>query len=238
MASTKIGTATTAQAQPTSKSKNKDGNKRTLTWEGDYTHLSSQFDTYTIDVSMIDGLTVRSATLDPMPGGMARLTVEIDDIVAGGGGGGSGNDPVYELDWTRVDKDLRSHPKFNTGGIYALTNSEKAEVDKAIKGDAAAPTTGNKLQLYQRLLKGVVAYPVGVPVARSTTYTITRPTATGTWIRGTPPALCGAPANNPQSGAAYTYVKTADRIIKRSGGFERVQEWSGFEDADELIYPT
>jgi hypothetical protein len=26
--------------------------------------------------------------------------------------------------------------------------------------------------------------------------------------------------------------------VRRSGGFERIQEWSGFEDVDELLYPA
>jgi hypothetical protein len=241
MAATKIGTAATYQAQPTAKRSDADGQRNTYTWHGDYAALNTLAGSYTVDSTTIDGLTVRSKELSPEAGGLAKLTIVADNIVAtgGGGNGGGGTDPVYELEWVREDKDIKNHPKFQAGGTYELTVAGRQAVDNALNNDGVAPASNsNAYQLYSRLQKGVTSYPVGIPVARSTTYTITRPTSSGAWVRGTPPALCGAPANSPQTGAAYVYVKTADRVVRRSGGFERVQEWSGFEDVDALLYPA
>ena len=238
MAATKIGTAATYQAQPTAKSFSADGQRNTYSWHGDYAALNTLAGSYTVDSTTIDGLTVRSKELSPEDGGLAKLTIVADNIVATGGGGNGGADPVYELEWSREDKDIKNNPKFQAGGTYALTDAERREVTDALEGNGPLPTTGSKYELFKRLQRGVTSYPIGIPVARSTTYSITRPTSSGTWVRGTPPALCGAPTNSPQTGAAYVYVKTADRVVRRSGGFERIQEWSGFEDVDELLYPA
>jgi hypothetical protein len=140
--------------------------------------------------------------LSPEAGGLAKLTITADNIVTTGGGGNGGNDPVYELEWSREDKDIRSHPKFQTGGTYALTQADRDAVKDWFTNGGPRPTGANPSQLVSRLDKGVSSYPVGIPVARSTTYTITRPVSSGAWVRGTPPALCGAPATNPQTGKA------------------------------------
>lgn len=237
MAATKIGTAASSQAQPTAISRTADGTRNTYKWVGDYSTLVSAGAAYTINLSTIDGLTVRSTDVDPGSGGLATLTVVADNIVPGG----NVAETVYELEWVRVDKDIRFHPEWDNGGklgMGTLLDTDREQIERKLRGDKVTEAISDLgYELYDRLLKGVTSYPIGIPVARQTNFSIVRPSSSGTWVKSSPPSGCGAPSTSPQTGAGYTYVKTADRIIKRNGGFERTQEWSGFEDTDPLLYP-
>jgi hypothetical protein len=234
MSATKIGVANNSyQSQPTAIKRTEDGTSKTYRWHGDYDALNTFQATFSTG-GTYDGLTVRDVDLVPEAGGLAMLSVTANNIVAPGSGGGGGDlSPVYELDWQRVDKDIRYHPAF-VSGDYVLTNADRQEVDNCLRDpniDADATLGFNAMELYQRLLRGQTSYPLFVPVARKSSYSTSRPITGDCGTQSTPPSQCGAPAG-------YVYVKMADKVIKRNGSYERSEEWVGFDEVDEMVYPA
>jgi hypothetical protein len=234
MSANKIGTASTYQAQPTAITKSADGTSKTYRWRGDYAALDTFAASFTPE-SSYGGLTIRDVDLTPEEGGLATLVVKTDNIIAAGTGNGGGDtSPVYELEWQRVDKDIRNHPYW-----AALLESERDaiyewEQDSNKTTKTAKYTALSDLQksLAQRIAKGQTNYMVFVPVARKTSYTVSNTIVPGECGKqSTPPASCRAPAG-------YTYVKMADKMIRRSSGYERCEEWVGFDAVDSILFPS
>ena len=244
MSATKIGTAATYQAQPTAIAKSADGTSKVFKWRGDYAALDTFSASFTPD-STYNGLYVRDVDLSPEDGGLATLSVKCDNIIAAGSGSGGGDtSPVYELEWQRVDKDIRTHPYWDV-----LLDAERDAIyeweqdsNKTTKGTKFAALSSLAQSLAQRIAKGQTSYMVFVPVARKTSYTVSNtiiPTKCG--HQDPPPVSCRAPANYKNwqgTTITYKYVKQADKMIRRSSGYERMEEWVGFDDVDSILFPA
>ena len=173
-------------------------------------------------------------------GPLGRMTVTATNWTSGGG---STVDTDYELEWMRVDKDIRSHRAFNdSGAIYEMDEADwnelaewEAETNASKKQELYDDLSVSATALADRLKKGETNYPVWVPVARKSYQTITRPTTSSVGKIDTPPPQCGAPLNT-EYGNAYFYVLMADRAVRQRGVWRRQQEWMGFDDIDLLLY--
>ena len=107
-------------------------------------------------VTVDGGNTVYTRTLEyetHANGPVSRLVVTATNWTSGGG---STTDTDYELEWMRVDKDIRSHPKFLSGGANALTSSDWSKV---VEWEAET-NADKKLALYNALgvNPGMLAY--------------------------------------------------------------------------------
>jgi hypothetical protein len=231
MSATKIGTAATYQAQPTAFTVSANGTSKTYRWRGAYSALVTFSASFTPD-ALYNSLTIRDVDLTPEEGGLATLTVKTDNIIGTGGGGGGGD--VYELEWQRVDKDIRNHPYWD-----ALLDVERDAIfeweqdsNKTTKGAKYTALSNLAKSLAQRIAKGETHYMVFVPVARKTSYTISNTIIpAGCGKQSVPPVSCRAPAG-------YTYVKMADKMIRRPSGYEHVEEWVGFDAVDSILFPV
>lgn len=181
---------------------------------------------------IIDGLAAKINSITYATGvqsAKAQLTVEASTAF---NGTGAASDTSYELEWQRVDKDIRYHPDFEN-----MTDEQRALVDEWLRASATrrAQIVGNSpwdadcTKLKKKLARGESSYPVFVPVARKVHRDTTRPSTGDCGTIQSPPSQCGAPSG-------YTYVKMADRCVKQSGAWTRTQEWVGVDYADPDIY--
>lgn len=134
-----------------------------------------------------------------------------------------------EVNWLRVDQDLRNHKIF-AGGSWSLSDADRRKVEaklNAPEDDSVETPTGNGFQLYSRLLKGQNGYAIYIPVARRTSWYLTFPSVypCGQIATILPFALP----------AGYTWVATADEASRRGFYWERRQEWTGFTFIDTQI---
>lgn len=191
--------------------------------------------------SLVGGFTLYIQSLSfktHADGAWCELTLVASNASPNSGGGGAiiGPDVSFDLEWTRVDKDIRKHRAFDSDGSYALTPEEIKQVDDKISGSYTGTLTSSQTELFKRLVKGETAFPIWVPVARKTWSQLAKPTdMNGCGKIESPPASCNAPAYTSQ-GKEYKYVLMADRCTKQKGRYQRQREWMGFDDADELIY--
>lgn len=172
-----------------------------------------------------------------------------------------------ELDYTLVEKPISEHPTFKnmftftdgeaTALYFALKRWESipdelkftkrrvnlnAPTEAAMtKEDGPDPTlegdweklTSHAASYATLVLQGIEAFPVQVPVVRKTeTFTLASLSnfRSNAGQRETPPAF---------DDTAEAWLKTADRIVRmeREGSWQRIEEWSGFAELNEIIYP-
>lgn len=193
------------------------------------------------------GLTVRTARITPVDvggeEGRGRLTVRLADRVTRGeisiGPEPEPGEVVDELEWQSLDKDIRYHKWFQD-----LTVTERGNVDAALElahskeesERTQAETmynafTARQQGLFVRLLRGQESYVTYVPVVRATTYSETKPTGSNAGTRQSPV--------NPGVSGTWEWLKTADRAVRRGGEgslWERVEEWTGATEWDNVIY--
>jgi hypothetical protein len=153
--------------------------------------------------------------------------------------------PSYECEWTMIERDLRLHTRYATGGANALTAADltqlkkwEGEDDEAkraafqfTKADGTSGTlSANAQHIAGKILRGQTSYIVPAPVARRTTYSYSVPSTSGCGQRGNPPAATGYPSG-------YEWIKTSDRRMRQgSGKWERIEEWTGADTVDADIY--
>lgn len=176
--------------------------------------------------------------------GMATMTV---NYVREGGrydyGDGTPR-PVYEVNWSVVQKDITQHKIFRTltyldfGLVESFLQAVKTDSsDWKANKDAAEIRMSNEgtnkalmNKLIYKKLRGQTSFTIYSPVVTMTTKSTFSQSATGCGFIEKPPADSGAPSG-------YQYMKTGDRVTKQKGALsERVQEWTGADYIDEEIY--
>lgn len=230
----------------------------TRTWESlNYDIAQAQFLELAQGDQMDDidatNLFIEDMQMDGMPGAMGRLVVRLSTLEGGSSGSITAPEepadtaPVFEREWVLLEKDIRVHPRFLTGGTYALTPTDRAQLGvwesepdavlkAAYKYSAGGTHTlsANAQILASKLLNGETHYLIFTPVARRTTFGYAFiPVSTNVGLIESPPANCGAPTD------VWQYMKTADRAIRKWGQYgERVEEWTGANLWDTVLYPV
>lgn len=232
-------------------------NDLTLTYEGQYNNLLSERPTIGSGMSGFTGYTVERVDVQNLEGSKGQMTIGLFQDISQGSGGSPAYpiDAIYEIEWLQVEKKLELHPRYVVGGGGAkeLTDDDLAELAQwenetnstyrkafsylAIPGDDGSIETLSPFaqDFAAKKLKGVDSYLLFIPVLRKTSTGYVPPSVT----------TCGkienpAPYGFPSIPGDYTFMRTADRGQKtgRSGKWERVQEWTGFDDIDTDIYES
>lgn len=213
----------------------------------------------------LDLLAKRPAIGAPMPD-TGNLTIETVEVIPGNGTGvyrlgdmtvvlsnedeASGTEPakpVYEVDWMEVERDLKTHPRYRTGALSALTNLDRAAIllwesepdyTKKAEFEFTNPVTNatvtlstNAQHLALRLLRGQTTYTTHVPVTRQVSYPRSIPQANPCDKRKSAKPFEAAPDG-------YEWLTSADRATRtgRRGKWHRQQECVGADLIDPDIY--
>lgn len=154
--------------------------------------------------------------------------------------------PIYEVDWTQLEKPLEQHPRYQSTGDKPLNEQDlvdienwKNETDRTLRSQGKYRSAdGNEVTLSLnakdlafKILRGQSSYIVAAPVVRVTSRTYAKPLTSATGTKGHPPAAAGYPPG-------YEWVKTADRAMRQGsrGTWERIEEWTGADTWDGDIY--
>jgi len=174
---------------------------------------------------------VRIRTFESWPaeGDSGVLIVQMDDYSTSTGGEDDDVDnSTLEIDWVQLEKSITEHP------YYAdITDSQWEQIKDAVN-DKDAPKEwedGSKAEgAYNRLKRGVEGYLVFAPVVRRTTPLKLAPTTQTAGTREDPPE---SPSGD------WEFLKTADRLVSpgQSSPFDRVEEWTGADAWDPILYP-
>lgn len=170
------------------------------------------------------------------------LTVTATTQNSTGSSSGSASDTIYELDWERIEKDIRTHRAFYNLSEADLNkvNQWQNETDAAKKAALYAALAGTNNSgakgLAFRLARNQTTYPIWVPVARKSWFASNNTGGAPVGAINSPPTQCHAPSST-ANGKSYIYVKMADKSTKSSGKpWRREQVWYGFDEIDSLIY--
>jgi len=191
------------------------------------------------------GLGVDMATIKNGPGGVATLTIVCCQSPSQGIG--ETPIPIEEIEWVEVQRPLKSHKMFQADGVNELDdgdlsdlvawqnqdNSAQMKIFKFPTGSGATDTLSDNATVYaKKWLRGQEYYNEYAPVYKKTLTLGSAPYTGG----------CGiieAPVTSETTVPPYyQWLKNADRSIKRSRTYERVQEWLGAWWWDPDIYST
>lgn len=229
----------TLKEQPQKYSYGIDGRTCTRTYHGYWptvvasaSYWGSNINTWFPDLA---GYYINSVEAVEETGGTGTVTITLSTTMAQGAIDDPAN-PVYEVEWTRVDKNIKEHPIWSTSGsAYYITATEWDTIAKW--EDSRTISTGSLgaggLELIDRLRNSQDSYMVYIPTVKATTKHSSRPTTGGCGQVQNPPASTYPTTSG--NGKTYIYIKTADRVVKSDFVFERTQEWVGFEKVDTLI---
>ncbi len=199
---------------------------------------------------------VTSTTLRREKGGLGTLTINLFDRYKSGSGNPNileNPNETVELDYTLIEKAIENHPLFKElmqmGAArsayrkwYGLPDSDPnkellrypivSNPNPENDGDYDhLPTEPPAIrQLADLKLGGIEAYFLQVPVVRKTTVLATAPNSSSAGQRDNPPEF---------SSVSAVWLKTADKVSRsgKRGAWQRTEEWTGFDDLNDLIYP-
>jgi hypothetical protein len=232
-----------------------EGNSGLLIRRGDYDELLAERPAAgTVMTTMGETLNVLSTKLVKNRGGTGTLSIYLGDGDVTGEGIATAEDrtETVELDYTLMEKPLENHPLFaalfaGTGYLIvkrwesipaeAIMRKTAFEVpktdsaDPAVDADWEAITDELALLYCQKRLKGIESYFLQVPVVRKTSVLKKAATASKCGQRDTPPDFAAV---------QDVWLKTADKMRRTGakGAWERMEEWTGFDELDEDLYPT
>jgi hypothetical protein len=134
-------------------------------------------------------------------------------------------DPVIEVIWQELRLPVMQHPAFAT-----ITPERRKEIRKLAETEGAEPPDVLlELYLYNLLAGGTTEYATGVPVVRRTTAKRNGDVGGGNaWFRDTPPV---------DVAGGWEWMKTADERRHDGTTYSQVEEWTGAEDWDSVLYP-
>lgn len=154
---------------------------------------------------------------------------------------GEARETTFEIDWAVTMRPLSEHPKFTTGGTYALDKQDlidlgywQEEQNATLKAEfkyneLAATGSGDIAELSSAAKMAAAGILLGqeywedyAPVARkNTTYVNGPPTTSTAGLKDTPTGFPNLPTG-------YEWRKSADRSMRAGGQnrWERTEEWT------------
>lgn len=196
-----------------------------------------------------DNMLVQDATLTRAKGNMGVLAVNLIGASPSSGFAGSGPLRVtVERDRVPVQKDLRTHPMFDSEeGEYPIDAAGWAKIDRwqnepdpVLKGtfkykdDSGVEQVLDDAQIAYagRVLKGGQSYNLYAPIVRKTSV------FSGDPGPGDEPGYREDPQVSVSFPDGYQWLKTACREIQQQDkSWQRTEEWTGAEEVDDEIYP-
>lgn len=194
-------------------------------------------------------LTVAEVVIEPIAGhgvtrlGLMTVTLADEDQAEGE----EPAKPIYEVDWLEVERDIKTHARYRTGGGSALTNLDRAAIllwetepdyvkraayqftNPVTNGTVTLSTNAQHLAL--RLLRGQTTYTTHAPVTRRVTYPLAIPNTNTCDKIQSAKAFAAAPDG-------YTWLSSADRATRtgKRGKWQRQTECIGADYIDPDIY--
>jgi hypothetical protein len=178
------------------------------------------------------GVFVDSVVVKNGPGNKGNMTVILKPSITPGI---DSDQPTEEMEWSEIQKKLELHPRYQATGAKPLTDPDldkieewKSETTSDGRNKAYLKLSANAKEFVTKLRRGEDSFIVFAPVARATYKSKAQPVSTNCgFISSPPPDL---------TIEGYTYLKTADRMIRQSGNWEHVLEWTGGTNIDTDIY--
>ncbi|HQF19891.1 MAG TPA: hypothetical protein PLT37_01450 [Kiritimatiellia bacterium] len=231
-----------------------EGDSGTIVRRGSYAQLESSKPAIgTLISSQGAQLNVLATNLRKERGGLGTLTITLGDKDRTGEGMVSlaAREETVELDYSLMEKPIESHPMFKDifapeGGDFtalASIRAWEAEQEPTVKGQfmylehGGVPGTGPYLTLSEeaqvfaeKKLAGIESYFLQVPIVRKTSVIKRAVTTSKCGMRDTPPEFAAV---------QDVWLKTADKMTRTGskGSWERIEEWTGFDQLDEDLYP-
>lgn len=217
-----------------------DTTTRTIVKQGLYEELKRQVPERG---TSYEGGVVTTADLQPSKGGMAILSITVQDYSSSYYSEGDGDrEIIYEVDMAQIEKPILSHKDFSAyaGQILLWQESDPATraAFKYKDGDDVFALGGKALDAAKLLRKGIENYLVFAPVLRRTTRSPKKARRSFSAIGAkagkivTPPSKLTALVSG-----SWQWLKTGDRVQSASsGGSERVEEWTGADSWERSLY--
>lgn len=176
------------------------------------------------ELSGFTGVAVDTVRIQKAHGGTGTLTVTLTTAPI------EDRTPVLEIEWIETQKKLESHKFFKTltPAHWDKIEDWRNATTAADRSTKYAALTGLLQKFADKILKGEDSYVVYSPVARVTTSSPTKPNTGGCGMKDNPPAQIKI--------QTYKYLKTADRAVRQSMKWQRVEEWTGAEEIDDDLY--
>lgn len=193
----------------------------------------------------VDRATVRKAQAP----GFGELTVYLSKADEADG---DGAEPLREVFWLEVERDLIQHPRYQAGGAKALSKANQQQIalwmeqsnptkkDSFIweeKNAAGSVVSSGTLSAAAqdfagKIAKGIDSYLEYTPIAVEITYSRTKPSSTRTCGK----RLAAKPFDACPNG--YVWLRTEDRHTRsgRHGKWQRTQRYTGALTWDTDLY--
>jgi len=227
---------------------NKDGRQYVKILMGPWDAIQAAVPARLSAMSGAGGLLVDTAIAKNGPGGIGTLTITCCNSPSPGIPSDGTSSPTEEVEWVEVQRPLKSHKMFQAGGVAALTLPDLSAIQVwqnqadpvsmaafTYPTDAGprAGTLSTNAKIYAtKWLRGQEIYNEYAPVFRSTVALSSQPETGDCGLIGSPVATESTPPSD------YQWLKNADRCLKRSKTWERVQEWLGAWWWDPDIYDS
>ena len=159
--------------------------------------------------------------------------------------------PVYSTESVDLQKDIITHPRYQTGGANALAQwndfialdawKNETDITKRLAwkyyltdSDRQAKTneqtlSANAQHVAKKIAQGTTSYNIGYYIVRATTYWLTRPAIDKIYIKDDPPAAANKPSG-------YYWLKIADSRSFNGKYWTRNEVWMGVEKIDNDLY--
>lgn len=226
----------------------KDGETWVKTFKGPFATLKGAMPARFSTMSDTGSLLVDTVKVSNGPGGVGTMVVTLVPLPSPGV---TEADPVEEVEWVEVSRPLKSHKMFQHDGAYELELTDLAAIqiwqnqtdpvamaafqyykDGDAPGSPSGTLTTNAQYYATKWLRGQEQYNEFAPVYRSTHTLGTPPSSGGCGVIGAPVST-----ETPVP-PYYQWLKNADRVLKRSKTWERMQEWLGAWWWDPDVYST
>ncbi len=220
-----------------------------LIYEGPYEALVANPPPRGGEIAGYAGFTVDRVRIKRARSTKGTMTVT---ATRGGEGGQSAERPQYEVDWAEELRPLMTAPVFQPGGKYALTDTDRAEIEawekeedpnlkkdfKFRTGQGYSILSDHAQQYAKRILRGITNYREYMPVLRRTRLSLQNVSNNPAGRTEMPPSGFG-PLPKMAGGRDYVWVKESARSIRsgKGGRWQIIEEWRGFESVDGDLVP-
>jgi len=207
----------------------------TRVFDGPYEALLKQAPSIGSNMQGFGAMEVSEVEIVPAGGGMAVMTISLAvdspqyDKAA---------DPVYEVEWVEVQKDIARHPRYQSGGDDELSEEEFACLKKARANDQDsiekirdAQQDPSLQKIWAKIVSGQDDYVEFIPVVTETITYRQKPADAdqGAGFIDVPPGAAGPPPN-------YQWLLTGAPLIRTGNKWQRKRQWTGAWWIDEELY--
>ena len=207
------------------------------TYDGVFTELQAKAPDIGSKMADMGELMVDEVNIEPTGGGAGLMTVTM--LLDSQAGIGAPADPVFEIEWIEVQKDITRHWRYNVGGPDELDQDEFACLKKARNGDVNAinQIINNFFEdvslqkIWAKILAGQEDYVEYIPVITETV-TLMQPPQDQNVGAG----FIDAPPGGAMAPAGWQWLRTAAPTTRQGNRWSVRRQWTGARFIDSEIY--